>query len=129
MAITDVPLLGMLTKRMQYSHARQNQLAKNVANADLPGYKPLDVKTPDLKKSAGSFEGVSLTNTAHLSLNGAGGFETSKNNVFETRPSGNAVVLEDEMRKMGETQMDYQMVSGLYQKSLQLFRLAIGRNS
>jgi flagellar basal-body rod protein FlgB len=129
MAITDVPLLGLLTQRMQYGHARQSQLAKNVAHADLPGYKPLDVKAPDNKKSGVAFEGVSLTNASHLSLNSANGLDTEKGTLFETRPSGNAVVLEDEMRKMGETQLDYQIASGLYQKSLQLFRLALGRTS
>jgi flagellar basal-body rod protein FlgB len=130
MAITDVPLLGMLTQRMKYAHARQTQIAQNVANADLPGYVPKDIKTPDLKKNPLGFAGVSTTNAQHLMLTGSvGSAETSKGEVFETRPSGNAVVLEDEMRKMGETQIDYQMVAGLYQKSLQLFRLALGRNS
>jgi flagellar basal-body rod protein FlgB len=130
MAITDVPLLGMLTQRMKYAHARQTQIAQNVASADLPGYVPKDIKTPDFKKLSSGFTGVSTTNAQHLMLTGSvGGAEASKGEVFETRPSGNAVVLEDEMRKMGETQIDYQMVAGLYQKSLQLFRLALGRNS
>jgi flagellar basal-body rod protein FlgB len=45
---------------------------------------------------------------------------------FETTPTGNSVVLEDEMVKVAQTQMDYETVTTLYSKSLGLVRMALG---
>jgi flagellar basal-body rod protein FlgB len=46
---------------------------------------------------------------------------------FEVRPSGNAVNLEDEMLKVAQNQADYQMAASLYQKSMGMLRIAIGK--
>ena len=58
----------------------------------------------------------------------AKGGEIVKKPDFETSPSGNSVVLEDQMIKVAETQMDYQTVTGLYSKSLGLIKIALGRS-
>jgi flagellar basal-body rod protein FlgB len=42
----------------------------------------------------------------------------------ETTLNGNAVVLEEEMIKMGDARMNYDAAIGFYQKSLNLLRLA-----
>ena len=46
---------------------------------------------------------------------------------YETAPSGNAVVLEQQLVTVAETQMDFQMMTGLYRKHLDMFRTALGR--
>jgi flagellar basal-body rod protein FlgB len=46
---------------------------------------------------------------------------------FETTPRGNAVVLEDEMLKVAQTQMDHQAATQLYSKSIGLIKTALGR--
>ena len=58
----------------------------------------------------------------------AKGGEVIKKPDFETSPTGNSVVLEDQMIKVAETQMDYQTVTGLYSKSLGLIKIALGRS-
>ena len=47
---------------------------------------------------------------------------------FETKPSGNAVVLEEEMMKVAQTQMDHQTVTSLYARGLAMLKTAIGKN-
>ena len=47
--------------------------------------------------------------------------------IFETRPAGNAVNLEDQMLKVSANQMDYAAVTSLYSKSLSLLKTAIGK--
>ena len=42
----------------------------------------------------------------------------------ETTLNGNAVVLEEEMMKLGDARMNYDAAIGFYQKSLNLLRLA-----
>ena len=48
---------------------------------------------------------------------------------FEATPSGNAVTLEDEMMKVASNQMDYQMVTSLYTRSMRLLRVALGKQA
>ena len=48
---------------------------------------------------------------------------------FEITPEGNGVTLEDEMMKVTANQIDYQAVTSLYTKSLQLIKTALGRRS
>jgi flagellar basal-body rod protein FlgB len=48
---------------------------------------------------------------------------------YETAPSGNAVVLEDQMMRVSETQTDYRMATTLYRKHIAMLKAAIGRNS
>ena len=38
------------------------------------------------------------------------------------------MVLEDQMMKVAETQLDYQIVTSVYKKHLGMLKLALGRN-
>jgi flagellar basal-body rod protein FlgB len=129
MAVTDIPLVAMLKTRLHWHQTRQKLLAENVANADTPGFKPKELKTPSLTPAAGAMQiGVERTNVAHLSLAAARpGEEASLARRFEVTPNGNAVSLEDEMMKVSQNQADYQLAASLYQKSLQMLRTAVGR--
>jgi flagellar basal-body rod protein FlgB len=121
-----VGLLDGLKAKLAWISARQSVLASNIANSNTPGFKPRDL------------DPFSLPGTDHISLatTDSGHFRTdslaqnsrnSKIKTYETHPSGNAVVLEEEMTKLGEQQLDYQLASTLYVKSLGLLKIAVGR--
>ena len=42
-------------------------------------------------------------------------------------PDGNSVSLEDQMMKVTQNQMDYQMATSLYARSLGLLKTALGK--
>lgn len=132
MALADVPLFSMLKTRMQWHQARQKLLSENVANADLPGFKPHDLRQPSFNQALGSVVSqVSLAvgDPNHIrggALTASGGDPTNARR-FETTPSGNAVNLEDEMLKVAENQGDYQLATSLYARSMSLLKLAAGR--
>ena len=134
MALTDLPVLGMLRTRMQWAQARQGLIAENVANADMPGFKPRDLVEPRFDRATGSVVSASptlaLTSPAHLAPagQGAAGTEAKRVKEFEIRPSGNGVNLEDEMMKAGENQSDYQLAASLYQHSLTTLKIAVGKS-
>jgi flagellar basal-body rod protein FlgB len=128
MAILDLPLLGLMKQRMNWQQARQKQLAENVANADSPTYKPKDLKQPSFVAMLRGSGVVARTNEAHMSLEGTTGSVSVNALRYETTPSGNSVVLEDEMQKMSENVHDHQTISMLYQKSFQLIKAAVGKN-
>jgi len=130
-AVSDLPLVSMLKTRMHWHQSRQKVLAENVSNADTPGFKPRDMKAPDFRPGgtvAGGSIGIERTAAGHLGgTDGRRAEEEGPARRFETTPSGNAVNLEDEMMKVSQNQADFQLATSLYQKSLQMLRLAAGR--
>jgi flagellar basal-body rod protein FlgB len=130
-AASDLPLVAMLKTRMHWHQTRQKVLAENVANADTPRFKPMDLKAPAFGPAGTPAAGtlaVERTSANHLtSVAARGGEDEAKARRFETTPSGNAVNLEDEMLKVAQNQADFQLAASLYQKSLQMLRIAAGK--
>ena len=127
MAIGDLTLMETLRTKMQWHQARQRLLAENVANADSPGFRPVDLKPPSADPARAGVA-VARTSAGHMSLNTAnGGFDGTGAPRFETTPNGNAVNLEDEMLKVAQNQSDYQLAASLYSKGLGLMTIAIGK--
>jgi flagellar basal-body rod protein FlgB len=129
MAITDIPIFAMLRTKMQWHQQRQQVLAQNVANADTPNYRPVDLGDPKFQLTAPGTAGVQLARTdpAHLAgFTDAGDFPNN-HNQYQVRPAGNAVNLEDEMIKVAANQMDYQAATQLYSRSLGLLKTAVGK--
>ncbi len=128
-----IPLFQMIRAKMGWLTQRQRILAQNVANADTPDYRPKDLKKVDfLKRVKGeqSFRiTLAQTDSAHLPLRGERGrFEVNrKPGAYETAPSGNAVVLEEQLIKVAQTSADYELMTSLYRKHIGMFRIALGR--
>lgn len=123
-------LMQALKTRMQWHQTRQKLLAENVANADSPGFRPLDLKAPEFSRNGGGASGVSLSQTSAGHMGPAGqrsGFDSGKAKRFEVTPNGNGVNLEDEMMKVAQNQADYQLAASLYSKGLGLMKIAIGK--
>ena len=131
MAISDIPGLTALRTSMQWHQHRQRVLAENVANADTPNYQPRDLVRPTAGAlAAGARGGLTMvrTNAAHIGFaNGDSSFPLDGKGGLETRPSGNAVSLDEEMLKVAQNQMDYQAATSLYTRSLGLLKTAIGK--
>jgi len=135
MSLTDLPVFDALRTSMKWHQARQTVLAENIANADTPGYRGRDLEKPDFStvlaaQTSGTLSAV-RTSSMHLpglSTTMSVDFSTVEDRDFETTPSGNSVVLEEQMMKVAANQMDYQAATSLYTKSVNLLRMALGRN-
>jgi flagellar basal-body rod protein FlgB len=66
------------------------------------------------------FEGVAPGATKH---------REEKVDTFETIPSENNVVLEEEMAKIAENNMNYQLTTSTYKKMISMFKIAIKGNA
>jgi len=130
MPISDIPILRMLHTRMLWHQERQRLLAENVANADTPRFKPSDLAPLRFEQRMAALDApLALTRTqgGHVAgLPGGAAFRPNQTS-FAVRPSGNAVDLEEEMLKVGANQMDYQAVTTLYRRSLNLLKTALGK--
>ncbi len=129
MPISDIPILAMLRERMQWHQARQQVLAENVANADTPGYRAKDLAPPDFSRELSSVSlALDRTDPNHIAVSGGGSqFASDESARYEIRPGGNSVSHEDEMMKVASNQMDYEAVTSIYTHSLDLIKLAVGR--
>jgi len=132
MPISDIPILSMLRTKMQWHQERQKLLSENVANADMPNFKPRDLAPLKFDRNVPAAQPslmLARTDPGHIAAaasGGSGDFTQDRKGRFEVRPSGNAVSLEDEMLKVAANQMDYQTATTLYSRSLGLIKLALG---
>jgi len=132
MDVFQLKLFQRLGERMGWLNARQTVLSQNIANADTPEYTPHDVKPLDFGQHLAGIEPVSPMRTSSMHLAGTkpaqGSFGDAKSrHVYESTPVGNSVVLEEQMMKVTQTQTDYQLMTNLYRKHLDMIRMALGR--
>ena len=135
MGLMNLPVFTALTDKMRWHQARQGLLAENVANAETPGFKGRDLKQYDFADRMGNFSSATVTTSAtqptHFSVSSGAGvaFGAQRMASFEITPEGNGVTLEDEMMKVTTNMMDYQAATSLYQKSISIIRLALGKQA
>jgi len=133
MDLNKLTLFGMMKARLGWLARRQEILAQNVANADTPNYKPKDIKPLNFKRFLrGQTARMPLTITSPMHNAGtrraSSPFGIQENtNPYETSPDGNAVVLEEQMAKIGDTQLQHALTTELYRKHMSMIKIAIGR--
>lgn len=133
MALTNLPLFQALKTKMQWHQVRQGVLAENVANADTPQYRAKEVENysfgDHLDRETFGLQTAS-TKSGHIAsmMSATSGVKLEKRDMFEITPSGNNVVLEEQMMKVTENQMDFQAASTLYSRGLGLIRTALSKN-
>ena len=134
MTTQDIGLLQALTAKMSYLKQRQSVLAQNVANANTPDYKPQDMVPVDFGSVLKSITGDQAARLAPVTtdprhMGGVNEIKDPKNIIqkktYETKPDGNAVVMEEQMVKSTQTTMDYNLMTTLYEKNVGLIRTAI----
>ncbi len=125
-------LMRMMSVKMGYLSERQDILSQNIANVDTPGYQARDLKELDFKRMAAmQSTKLKMRTNSHLHVNGFPKIpddyrDEKMRKTYETTPVENNVVAEEQMAKVAETQMEYQMVTNLYKKTTSLFKTAIG---
>ncbi len=133
MALTDLPMFQALRQKMQWHQQRQGVLAENVANADTPGYRAQELKDLSFSSMVAAEQGSGpvrpvVTSAGHISTGGISGVSStkvSKASSFERTPDGNSVVLEEQMMKIAQNQIDYQTATSLYSRSLGMLKTAL----
>ncbi len=130
----DIGLFKMTKAQMDYLAQRQEVLAGNIANANTPRYLPKDLKPLNFKEVlAGSTArpvSAATTNARHIVPEmGPDPFKAvTQRKTYESTPDGNAVVLEEQMAKMGEAGSRYNAAANLFQKYHKMIRTsATGR--
>jgi flagellar basal-body rod protein FlgB len=129
----QAPLFALLSKQSAWLGQRQAVLSRNIANADTPGFAPRDLVpfSASVRAAVARAEPpeLRLTHASHreaASRQRASDAAARPAQSYETAPSGNAVVLEEEVQKLAATRLDHELALDLYGKYTKLVRTAIG---
>lgn len=122
-------LVALTKSRMDWVARRQEVLAENIANANTPGYIPSDLK-PFKATLSETLMPVQPTTThkAHISTpirDPRVVTETKK--TFESSPNGNAVVLDEQLAKVGQASTAYELAASLFQKQFKMIKTALSK--
>jgi flagellar basal-body rod protein FlgB len=145
MDFSKINLFKALSRKMAWLADRQEVLAQNIAEANTPGYKAKDIKPADFRDVlgqagtghapvavAGRPLALTVTNPAHFAGTHPGPKTAAEYQVKDRdapgRLSGNDVVLEDELAKVGQTAMDYELTTNLYKRHVAMIKTALDRN-
>lgn len=132
MDMTEIGLFRIAEKRLAWADQRQRLLARNVANADTPGYRAQDLQPfARTLAEAATGDGASpvQTNPMHLAgtLPSAASGTDRMAKPDAKAPDGNAVSLQDELAKVAETDHMQEFVLNLYHTYMGMFGTAIGK--
>lgn len=139
MTTQNIGLLNGLNSKMGYLNQRQRVISQNIANADTPGYKPKDLVKVDFgdvmeKVYHADRKRVSMdmTDSGHMPPPDSSKYppkSREQRKTYEVAPVGNAVVMEEQLIQAGQTVMDYNLMTSLYQKNIGMIKTAIGRGN
>ncbi len=139
MDLNKIPVMDAIVKKMGWLNRKQRVIADNVANADTPGYAARELKPQDFaglleqapRSSANAGKPrMATTHAGHMTPGGGGvrgGERTEKSESHEASPTGNTVILEEQMIEMANTQMEYGKMVSLYRRHVGLLKASLGR--
>jgi len=119
-----VNLFKLASQQAQWLAVRQSAVAGNIANTNTPGYLAKEV-APFESLVAGKREGLSATHPMHLanaSTAEAYTVETVENDNA-VMPSGNSVVLEQEILKADEVRRSYELNTAIVKSFHRMFMM------
>jgi len=125
----DAPYIMKMAQGLaRHAGARQAQVARNIANADVPGYRARDlVEFSEAYQQSPTGRDVKTTRAGHIqSTNTRSHFE-SFDVGGEAAPNGNNVSLEKEMVRGTDAKSSHDLALTVYKNSLDVLRSSLGK--
>jgi flagellar basal-body rod protein FlgB len=137
MTIENISLFQAMNAKMNYLAERQKVISQNVANADTPGYMSQDLKKVDFSALVSNISKDKMhitmdeSNPAHMAApdQSPNPKMAKSKSPYEVKPDGNSVVLEEQMVKSSDVQMNYTLMLNLYRDAADMIRTSIGKKS
>ena len=124
-----IEMLRMARAMGQHTQARHIEVARNIANADTPGFRAHDLQPcAETYRQAEDGGTLRVSNARHLdapqwSPGGARVIEVAG----PVSPNGNSVSLEEEMVRAAEVKSSHDRSLTIYRSGLDLLRSSLGR--
>lgn len=130
--LNGIGVFHLASTRLNYETAGLRVVARNVANADTPGFRGTAVvpfeETVRRQQSDGGNFSIRATRPGHADAAGRsadGGLRTKQAEVLEDAPNGNTVSLEDEMMQAARLRGGHALAASIFEKNLELMRMAV----
>ena len=137
--LEQIGLFQLAADRMRYLTARQTVVARNIANADTPGFQALDLgpfSSGQLPATAGSVAQPAAASPLTLVATEPGHFAASSGigwpvrpapaaKTYGEKPDGNTVSIEEQMLKQADIANNFALASAAYSKSISLMKIGI----
>lgn len=124
-----IDIISMAKAMNAHAAARQSVVARNVANADTPGYKAADL--PDFTEVWRAAPQGSMRATRPGHLTESAFTRPAPRPVADANgdknPNGNTVSLETEMLRAAEIKREHDLSLTIYKSALGLMRSSLGR--
>jgi flagellar basal-body rod protein FlgB len=118
--------IALAEARLRWLDRRQQVLARNVANADTPGFTPSDV-APFAQHLARAGGGLAVTSPRHIRPDPSVVAARPDRRGAEASPNGNAVSLEEQAIRIAETDTQHALATALRRRFMDMVRTALGR--
>jgi flagellar basal-body rod protein FlgB len=118
---------------MAHASQRNSIIARNIANADTPGFKAQDVERFDfggMVAQSPDARAPKSTRAGHLGAEAVPAASRARvvtPPATAESPDGNTVDLEEQMVQAAETRATFELASTLYAKNLSLLRTVLSR--
>ncbi len=124
--LSSIYLFELGSQKAQWLSARQTAIASNVANANTPSYRAVDIQPFSAVLDSSPIE-LATTDPTHLSLpqSEAGALREVEVDPTEQTLSGNTVNIEQQMINLGDVNRDYTMNSDIRRVFHQLLLAAL----
>ena len=125
----DTPDVMRLAQDLaRHSGARQSQIARNIANADTPGYRARDITSfADTLRGPDPGLTTRTTRDAHMVAGPSRALWSTVDLGGEASPNGNNVSLEQEMVRATRARSSHNTALAVYGASLDILRTSLGR--
>ena len=128
MDVSRADPIALAEARLRWLEQRQQVLARNIANADTPGFVPSDV-APFAQHLARAGGGVALraTSPRHIQPDPSVAVARPDRRAAEAAPNGNAVSLEEQAMRVADTDTAHALALSLRRRFMEMVRTALGR--
>jgi flagellar basal-body rod protein FlgB len=116
-----------LNKMLDLTWRRNQAISSNVANAETPAYRAVDVNfAGELARAFGQESGAMLkTNGKHMDLESSGQSRLVADLSGATKPDGNNVDIDLQMGRLAYNSGKFSIASNLMRRQLQMLKRAI----
>ena len=123
-----IGILSLATDKARHAAARQEVAARNVANADTPGYRARDItEFKAHMNGADSAFAARRTHPAHFEFSNRTSSWREVDAGGAADPNGNTVSIDEEILRSVQAERDHSRAITVYQASLGVLRAGLGR--
>lgn len=126
-----IEIFNMAQGLAEHAAARQTIVARNVANADTPGYRQKDLAGfSEVYASSNGTEPLQPRVSREGHLNFADSHAKYRSETVQdaiVSPNGNSVSIENEVLKAAEIRQQHDLALSVYRSGLSVVRASLGR--